>query len=237
MLLRRYTKDTLSYPGRNIHAKYLAPTLGTALVFLLVFPSAVYANGLQHIPVCHGFGCRFKESVSISEKEWNQIKAFFREPAASPADEREQIRRATGWFEVIVGRHTPTHYDRREDEVPGNFATGDDKRAPWEYQWVTFGQMDCIDEARNLTTYLTIMEKAGLFQYHEVVDEALRQTLVGQHFAAQIEEIDSGARWVLDSWFYGYGILPNLSKAKVWHDIRYFGTAPKQRVADTSESR
>jgi hypothetical protein len=72
-----------------------------------------------------------------------------------------------------------------------------------------------------MTTYLTLMDEAGLFRYHRVVERALRQSAVDQHYAGQIEEIETGKRWVVDSWFYDYGRLPYVESAEEWHDIPF----------------
>lgn len=187
-------------------------------------PSA--AAGLKNIPVCHGFGCRYKAVASMSESEWDQIKEFFQPPAKSAAQERDQIRRAAGWFEVIMGRHTPIHLDQPGDNYPGRFGTGGQDKTGIEYNDYTWGQQDCVDDSVNMTTYLTLMDKAGLFKYYKVIGRARRHSAFDQHFAGQIENIKTGKRWVVDSWFYGYGNLPVVEPTKKWSDVPFlFGTA------------
>lgn len=199
---------------------------------LLAVPPAARSGGLDDITVCHGFGCRIQESVSITGKEWRQIQAFFRKPAATPTEERDQIRKAAGWFEVIIGRHTPIHLDKGGNDYPGRFENV--RRNPGEPMERTSipGQMDCIDESLNMTTFLTIMEQAGLFRHHRVVERAHRRSAVDQHYAGQIEEIESGTRWVVDSWFYDYGRLPYVEEAEEWHDIPYLFSTSFPEAAD-----
>jgi hypothetical protein len=199
---------------------------------MLASPPAAHGGGLDGIEICHGFNCRIKESVSISENEWNQIKAFFRRPAENAEMERDQIRRAAGWFEVIIGRYTPIHLNKGGNNFPGRFDTVRLEKDRVEYLGSAEGQMDCIDESLNMTTYLTLMEEAGLFKYHRVVERAHRRSAVDQHYAGQIEEIDSGARWVLDSWFYDHGRLPYLEEAEEWHDIPFLFSTSFPRAAD-----
>lgn len=211
--------------------------LVAALLVLLAAPAVALGGprgsapvgdqgGLHGIPVCHGFGCRYKDVVSISAQEWDQIKSFFQPPAKSPKEERRQIRKAAGWFEVIMGHHTPIYLDQPRDNYPGRFnGTGEHgTRAGGNAS--TVGQLDCIDDSLNMTTYLTLMDKAGLFKYHKAVERAYRRSAVDQHFAGQIEEIGTGKRWVVDSWFYGYGNLPVVEAAKEWSDVPFlFGTS------------
>ena len=183
-------------------------------------------GGLDGIPVCHGFGCRYKDVVSISAHEWNEIKAFFQPPASSPEEERQQIRKAAGWFEVIMGHHTPINLDQPKDNFPGRFKSAAEQRTGTGGDAGKIGQLDCVDDSLNMTTYLTLMDKAGLFKFHKAVERAYRRSAVDQHFAGQIEEIGTGKRWVVDSWFYGYGSLPVVEAAKEWSDVPFlFGTS------------
>lgn len=192
---------------------------------LCAAPGVSFGGGLQNISVCNGFGCKYKDIASISEDEWDQIKAFFDPPATSPAEERQQIRKAAGWFEVIMGHHTPIYLDKPGDDYPGRMGTGQN-RTGIDYNADTVGQQDCVDDSLNMTTYLTLMEKAGLFKYYRVIGRARRKSAVDQHFAGQIENIKTGKRWVVDSWFYGYGNLPVVQPTKEWSDIPFlFGTA------------
>jgi len=188
--------------------------------------SGANPGGLDDIPVCHGFGCRYKDIVSISADEWNQIKAFFQPPATSPDEERRQIRKAAGWFEVIMGHHTPIYLDQPKDNYPDRFKSASEQRAGTSRDTGTIGQLDCVDDSLNMTTYLTLMDKAGLFKFHKAVERAYRRSAVDQHFAGQIEEIDTGQRWAVDSWFYGYGNLPVVEATKEWSDVPFlFGTS------------
>lgn len=213
-----FTPDCTARYSRFLHRAVL-PAVACA-VFLSA-PPAARADAPTDIPICHGFGCQFKEHISITETEWNEIKAFFRKPAETPEQEREQIKKASGWFELIAGRHSPIRLDKGKNEFPGRFErirlNNDDHINVRD----TVGQMDCIDESLNMNTYLTLMDEAGLFKHHRVVERALRQSAVDQHYAGQIEEIESGQRWVVDSWFYDYGSLPYVEKAEEWHDIPF----------------
>jgi len=187
---------------------------------------------LSGIDICHGFGCRYKETISITEREWGQIKAFFNEPADTAAAERKQIRRAAGWFEVIAGRHTPIHRDKGKNDYPEQFKTLRLNKDEARKLGTRVGQMDCIDESLNMTTYLEMMERAGLLRHHRVVERAHRQSAVDQHYAGQIEEIENGERWVVDSWFYDYGSLPYLEEAKEWHDIPFLFSTSFPEASD-----
>jgi hypothetical protein len=161
-------------------------------------------------PVCYDFGCRTRQIVTLSPEEWREVAGWFVPTPANAAAEREQIRRAVGWMEVLVGRHTPTHLDKgRNDLIP--------TQAP--------GQLDCIDESTNATTYLRLLERQGLLRFHRVLDRAYRRALLDQHWAGQIEDLATGERFVVDSWFADNGSLPYIQSLDKWLDIPFFGTS------------
>ena len=131
---------------------------------------------------------------------------WFAVPAENAEQEREQIRRAIGWMEVVIGRHTPTHIDLEFDK-----ALDIDNRET--------GQLDCIDESVNTTTYLRLFESSGFLHHHVVIEEAYRRSLFDQHWAGQVREVKSGTRYIVDSWFQPNGYLPVIQESEDWEDI------------------
>lgn len=178
----------------------------TCLIFL---PSLGFATNditPSAIPVCYHFSCNTKEVVSIKPEEWKQVADWFAEPARDAEQERIQIQKAAGWLEVIVGRYTPIHRDLGQDRTEIGH----------------LGQMDCIDEEKNVTAFLQLFQNEGLLKFHRVVEPAYRRTAWDQHWAGQIEEIKTKQRWVVDSWFQDYGHNPYIQKAEQWSDIPFF---------------
>ncbi len=174
---------------------------------------------LDAIPVCYDFGCKQSTTVSLSPDEWQQISGWFHPPAASPEEERQQIKQAIGWMEVIIGRHTPTYKDIAFD-LPIN----EQDRAD-----LFPGQQDCIDEAVNTTTYLRLLELEGELTYHTVIEQAYRSAVLDQHWAGQIRETTTGKRYVVDSWFQPNGFLPVIQDSTDWENI-----SPLTAVVDNS---
>jgi len=164
---------------------------------------------LDAIPVCHDFGCKNKSTVNLPITEWTEVVGWFNPVAETPADERDQIMKAIGWMEVLIGRHTPTHRDLAFD-LPANQDDVSD---------LFPGQQDCIDEAVNTTTYLRLFELNGFLTHHEVIEQAYRRAIFDQHWAGQIREIVSGERYVVDSWFQPNGYLPVIQASEDWEDI------------------
>lgn len=165
---------------------------------------------IHNLPICMDFGCKHKQTISLSETEWKSVANWLDQDAPDAKTERKYIKQAIGWMEVIVGRHTPTHRDVGGDLI------NDEKEAVFP------GQLDCIDESLNTTTYLTLFEQNGLLKFHKVLDRAYRRAIFDQHWAGQIETLDGGERWVVDSWFQHNGYLPYLQLSKEWEDISIF---------------
>lgn len=167
--------------------------------------------GIDNIQVCMNFSCKDKQFISLDQQEWESIANWLVPVADEAGIERQNIVNAIGWFEVIVGRHTPTHRDVGGDlGNPGaNFP----------------GQLDCIDESLNTTTYLKLLEQNGLLKHHRVVEPAYRRAILDQHWAGQIETLDGQERWIIDSWFQNNGYLPYLQSEAEWQDINIFYTA------------
>lgn len=189
--------------------RHLSTRLLVVVCGLLALPGIARATGdvtPQAIPVCYHFGCNTREVIGIDEEEWNQVANWFAEPAGNAEQERTQIRKAVGWLEVIIGKYTPIHRDLGQDELTED----------------GLGQMDCIDEEKNVTAFLHLFQNQGLLKYHRVVEPAYRRTAWDQHWAGQIEEIQSGERWVVDSWFQAYGYNPYIQKSEQWKDIPFF---------------
>lgn len=168
---------------------------------------ALAATSHEAIPVCYNFGCKVRDIVSLTPREWTEVSGWFRIPAATAEEERQQIKQAIGWMEVVVGNHTPTHRDKGLDLEEGA-----------EFP----GQLDCIDESLNTTTYLKLFEHQGLIRHHRVLDRAYRRALLDQHWAGQIEELATGRRFAVDSWFQDNGILPYVQEMSEWEDIPFF---------------
>ena len=170
------------------------------------WPAAATELSLDAVPICYNFGCNVRQAIHISPIEWSEVRSYFFPAARDAAEERGQIQRATGWLEVIAGRHTPIHLDRGQNNLDSG----------------SHGQMDCIDESKNMHTYLQLLEHGKLLRFHKVLDRAYRKTMWDQHWAGQIQEFATGQRWVVDSWFHDYGHLPYVQKTEEWLDIPFF---------------
>lgn len=173
----------------------------------------------QRFGVCSDYGCAKLTMVTLTTAEWAAVRAAFGPAPANPAAERQAIRRAIGQMERIVGPKTGTDQDQ-----PGaaliNFSRA--------------GQMDCIDEAFNSTTYLRFLERDGLLLWHRVGLPVRRGSFIDRwpHNTATISEMEGGGKgaadngaaerntdaraYAVDSWFHGNGVPPEVVPVTLW---------------------
>jgi len=174
----------------------------------------------QMIPVCYNFGCKVKEYISLTDGEWESVKVIFKPQTNSPEVERIRIARAIAKMEQLAGKYTPIYRDI-------GLNLGDNAVFP--------GQLDCIDESINTTTFLHVLERGGLFKHHKVIKRAYRRAIFDQHWTGQIEVLASGDRYVIDTWFYANGEMPVVQPTEDWLDISIF-TSYTNNSADTRTS-
>ncbi len=149
---------------------------------------------------CTDYHCDEGKTVTLSERQWGQVVALF-QPAASPAEEREQIRHAIALLESQVGQITGTWRDLGKN-VPGAGLPG---------------QLDCISESKNTTTYLRLLSDQGLLLWHEVEERESRNPwILDVHWSAVIRDRSTGERFAVDSWFLDNGQPPYIQPLEQW---------------------
>ena len=170
---------------------------------VFVRPDIVTDPAPQRFSVCHGFSCAQVTQVGLNEAQWLVINSVFEQAAATPAEERAQIAQAIAKFETVAGVLAGTSGDLGENAVNGLDLSG---------------QMDCIDESTNTTTYLRILEKAGLLRWHRVEDRVTRGWFLfgWPHTTAVVSDRKDGRRWAVDSWFFANGQPPAIVPLDLW---------------------
>ena len=161
----------------------------------------------EEFKVCFGFSCKSSQWVRLSEGEWQEIENLFSQ-VPDARTERRRIKEAVARMEALVAQYSPTNEDIGRNWLFSNY-----RAAP------RGGQMDCIDESLNTTTYLKIMESVGMIRYHQVQRRAYRTNFFSQHWAAEILDIATGQNYVVDSWFRDNGELPYLVKGESWYNF------------------
>ena len=161
---------------------------------------------LASFTVCHGFGCTEVSHASLSVKEWQQVVAAFRPRAKNAAAERQQIGRAVALMERLAGPQTGTaapQWTHKDMLILPNL--GDTT------------QLDCVDEAVNTWTYMTMMERGGLLHFHRVAhlsnaggltDPNMRNTAVVQE--------KGGGYYAVDASLVDYAVPPLIMPLTTW---------------------
>lgn len=134
--------------------------------------------------VCHGYGCATHSEIHLTDQEWAEVESVFSPPATSAAEERRTIARAVALLQHTVGLRTGTSAHQRRALVNAGDAT----------------QLDCIDETVNTETYLTMIERDHLLNYHRVEPPAHAGSLLTFDLrnTAALVETATGAVYAVD---------------------------------------
>jgi len=161
---------------------------------------------VHRFSMCHNQGCKTVEQLSLTPTEWQKISRHFQPAAPSAEAERIQIANAIAEFEQIIGLKTDTFHDKA-----GLFES-----------MGSYGQLDCIDESTNTTTYLLILEKQGLLKWHQPMDHVTRGFFIfgWPHSSGAMREKssskESNTEFAVDSWFEDNGQRPHIIPLSQW---------------------
>jgi len=197
--------------GRNVRLFAIglsAAAAGCAGAQDYVDAYAMRSPSVDRLSVCHGYNCRLRTFVRIEPAMRAELAQLFRPAPETAAAERARLARAVALFEFRVGMAVGTSHDRH---AATTFNTYNDP-----------GQLDCIDETVNTTTYLRLLAGMGLMRLHAVGTAAQRGSLSGFAFndfitnTAVIVETKTGEAWAVDSYFYGNGREPKIMPLREW---------------------
>ena len=164
---------------------------------------------LEEFTVCHGYGCRFRETVRIEPFAWEEVTRLFQPAPATAAEERVRLGRAIALLEIKIGVATGTHTDRAAADTFGGEPN----------------QLDCIDETVNTTTYLRLLMEHGLMQKHHIGTAAQRGWVLASFFGstdfttntAVIIDKETRVAFAVDSYFYPNGRPPKIMPLVEWN--------------------
>ncbi len=161
------------------------------------------------ITYCSHHGCQKRTLLSLKGKLWNRIAATVRRGRGSPASERRQIAAAMKYLELAGGKASGSAHDKPRTQF--------DSR----------GQLDCVDEATNMTALLVALDRAKLLRHHTPLGPTRRGVTDGRpwlHYAGTVQEKRSKKVYVIDSWF-----RPNGNPAVVVPRAKWLtGWSPKK---------
>lgn len=155
------------------------------------------------IIICYNYSCDTNSSIHISAENIASIKAIFQSSNRTGHDERSAIAQAIALLEKISATQTPVYNDKAKNYNDNNLP----------------GRMDCIDSTMNSTRYLKFLQQLELIVHHELLSPAYRSPfLMGQHWAAQIRERNSGRHYAVDSWQTDNGQVPVIQDIEQWRE-------------------
>lgn len=153
---------------------------------------------------CHGFACSSSSHVSLTPQEWAKVVAVLRPQAKDAKAERRKISQAVATMQLLVGAKTGTavhQWTHKDREILPNMSDPT--------------QLDCIDEAVNTWTYMTLMERGGLFRFHEVAKLSNAGSLTGPRNTAVLKE-KNGDYYAIDPALVDAGVPPPVIPLQSW---------------------
>ncbi|MCB1681800.1 MAG: hypothetical protein KDI65_07695 [Alphaproteobacteria bacterium] len=174
-------------------------------------PQEYYAD--KKIPVpsgdeftfCSQYGCKLQTPLSFSAQDWADIYDFYGSPAQDAAGERAKIAQTIGFLERKIGPRTGTDKD-----IAGTFRK------------IGKGQLDCVDESTNTTTYLLLMDGKGLLKFHTVGSPDTRFPIIHAgrwpHQTAVIIDKETKIPYAVDSWFHDNGYPAEIITLESWKE-------------------
>lgn len=151
--------------------------------------------------VCHGFGCYYRTPVYFTARDIAAMRRIMGKPRSAEA-ERARIKPLIAWAERRVANEAGSANDEAGLDL-GNARVR--------------GQMDCLDEATNTTSYLLVAEANGLLRFHKVASPVARgYFLDGRYPHATAVIRADGEAYAVDSWPIGNGEQPIIIPLDTW---------------------
>ena len=155
------------------------------------------------VSVCHAHGCQQQEPFTFTGDDISDLSVlmdYARNSDTAP-EERRAIAYAIAWMERRVGTSTGTANDR----ASLGFMNAS-------------GQLDCVDEATNATSYLLVLQNNGLLRHHTVIRPFSKASFFKwPHMAAMIRTRSNSQVYAVDSGVGPNGTNPVVTPASQWY--------------------
>ena len=162
---------------------------------------------VDSVPFCMRYTCREMKSIQIPSLAWEQATQVLSKRPNSAKMERALLSEVVSRIELLMGRVTNTQYD-----IGGTFRVNSEPS-------VNSMQLDCVDEAFNMSVYLHLLNNEGKLHWHRIGGVVHRGWLVDlsyPHTALSIVEQNTDKKFVIDSWFHDNGRPPELLSLQLW---------------------
>ena len=157
---------------------------------------------------CHAYGCKIQTPFRFTDADIAKLQSLMSTAKTkTAADERAAIRETLAWMEHRVDAEVGTANDRPGDDFGGS---GDPS------------QMDCVDVATNLSSYMLVLDGHQLLRHHSVggvyVKEDYRKGVSGwTHYAGILIEKGSNQKYAVDGWLLASGKPPEITEVEKWY--------------------
>lgn len=155
------------------------------------------------VTVCHAHGCQQQVKFTFTGADISDLSVLmdYARNSDTPGEERRAIAYAIAWMERRVGPSTGTANDRASLEFMN-----------------ASGQLDCVDEATNATSYLLVLQNNGLLRHHTVIRPFSKASFFKwPHMAAMIKARASSKVYAVDSGVGPNGSNPAITLADQWY--------------------
>ena len=157
---------------------------------------------------CSAYGCHKQTPFQFTEADIAKMQSIMSAAKTkTAADERAAIRDTLAWMEHRVDAAIGTANDRPGDDFAGS---GDPS------------QMDCVDVATNLSSYLLILDRHHLLRHHSVggvyvKEDYLKGYSGWTHYAGILVETATGQKFAVDGWLLASGKPPEIVEIQKWY--------------------
>jgi hypothetical protein len=157
---------------------------------------------------CSAYGCHKQTPFQFTEADIAKMQSMMSAAKTKTgADERAAIRDTLAWMEHRVDAAVGTANDRPGDDFAGS---GDPS------------QMDCVDVATNLSSYMLILDRHHLLRHHSVggvyvKEDYLKGYSGWTHYAGILVEKGTGQKFAVDGWLLASGKPPEIVEIQKWY--------------------
>lgn len=136
--------------------------------------------------VCSGYGCKTQQKFVFTDAFVSAMRKLYADLGVSDGfSERQFLKKAIAAMERESMITLGLQHDRPSIDLFGNLDPG---------------QLDCVDEATNSTSFMLILNDAGLIKYHRILAPIWKGGFTRwTHYAALVEERKSKVQYAIDS--------------------------------------
>ncbi|MCV6546688.1 MAG: hypothetical protein OIF56_05310 [Cohaesibacter sp.] len=158
----------------------------------------------KRLYICHGFGCKMNYAFQPNAQDLEAVTQIMQHGKATAEAEREALGKAIQYFETRLGPLIGSDEDKGGLDLTSSGIAG---------------QMDCIDEASNSTSYLLYLQMHSLLLHHSVSSPVARGFFLDgryPHATSVVRQKQDKRHYAIDSWVKDNGVFPVIMPLETW---------------------